>query len=103
MLKTRLPEAELAPTRCFIHLNARWKRAQPLLVLLHHFVVCEPRVRDKYSFCCSPLGWPRMCGQCSASAVVPGEPDSLTVQPSLCSPGTPAGAPAPLYNPILCV
>lgn len=38
-------------------------------------------VRDKYSLCCSPQGWPRRCAQCPAAAVVPGEPPALLVQP----------------------
>lgn len=57
MLKTHLPEAELASTRCFISSNARWKRAQPLLVLLHHhFVVCEPRSEAQVQLVLLPTG-----------------------------------------------
>lgn len=57
MLKTRLPDAELAPNRCFISTNARWKPAQPLLVLLHqHFVVCEPRSEGQVQLVLLPTG-----------------------------------------------
>lgn len=116
MLKTRPPEAELAPTRCFISSNARWKRAQPPLVLLRHFAVCEPRSEGQAQLLLLPTGLAEEVRAVPGGAVVPGDPNSppcaallcaallcapLLVQPSLCSPGTPAGAPAPLYSPTL--
>lgn len=94
MLKTRLPEAELAPTRCFISSNARWKRAQPPLALLrHHFAVCEPRSEGQAQLLLLPTGLAEEVRAVPAVLWCRGIRTAVLVHPSLCSP--PRAAPVP--------
>lgn len=92
MLKTRLRASELAPSRCFISSNARWKKCTTTTLRS-----VRPAVREgQVQLVLLPTGLAEEVravpgGRCGAGG---------SGQPSLCSPGTPAGAPAPLNAPL---